>query len=732
MRTLKIAAAGLVGLGALLALILAARTAADLRDPPTKLAPPASTLDPRGAQILDRHGEPLTTTYLNGWNLHDTVPLHAVPPFLRAAFIAAEDKRFYSHGGVDWRARLSALVTNIRSGRAVRGASTITEQVVRMLHPRPRTLWSRWLEGFEAARLERSFSKDQILELYLNQVPYAANRRGVVQAARHYFARDIGTLSRKEMLALAVLVRAPSRLDLTRNPEASASAIERLADALVESGTLTPSERAAILAEPLELESPRLAIVAPHFIQHVRRRLSPERAADARVLTTLDGRLQTTVQGMLDERIAALRPRKVAHGAVLAADHTTGEVLVWAVAGGAAADGPRTYIDPVTTPRQPGSALKPFLYALALDRGWTAAQVIVDAPLVESTSGGLHSYQNYSRRFYGPVTLRDALGNSLNIPALKTLQYVGAEAYLERLAALGFEGLDEHPDFYGDGIALGSGAVTLLELVQAYAALANGGVFRPLVTIRDPAAAQTRRRVFSAEAASLVANILSDPDARALEFGRDSVLALPLQTATKTGTSSDFRDAWAVGFNYRYVVGVWFGNLDHQPTDGVTGSIGPALLLRSVLAELTRSEATKPLFLSPRLARREVCVPRPDVPSAEGCLVRHEWFLPGTEPVEAAAARAAATSRPRIRRPTPGLQLALDPRLPPASQAFMFEIEGLGDDAEVQWIIDGETRVARGGRYLWDVQRGEHRVAAIVARDHGEALALGEITFSVK
>src|SRR5690606_29096571 len=197
------------------------------------------------------------------------------------------------------------------------------------------------------------------------------------------------------------------------------------------------------------------------------------------------------------------------------------------------------------------------------------------------------------------------------IPALKTLHHVGVERYLATLDALGFRGLTKHPDFYGDGIALGSGAGTLCERVQAYAALANGGVARPLTVLVDDPIPRPSLRVYSAEAASLIGNILSDADARALEFGRDSVLAFPTQTAVKTGTSSDFRDAWAVGFNHRYVAGVWIGDLDQRPTDGVSGSTGPALALRAVFAELARDRPGRALFVSPRLARRSVYVPRP-------------------------------------------------------------------------------------------------------------------------
>lgn len=707
---------------------LAVSTQRSLQPFPATLTPAA--FSGASVQVLDRRGEPLNATFTNGWNVHDLVPLHEIPPFLRTAFVTAEDKRFFEHGGPDWRARLSAVWTNVTSGRAVRGASTISEQVVRMLHPRPRTVWSRWVEGWEARELERRFTKNEILELYLNQVPYASNRRGVRQAASYYFARDLSTLSKKEMLALAVLVRAPTRFDLRRNAAASAGAVERLAEALVQNGTLQAAERIAVLAEPLSLDAPRLAVSAPHFIEHARAEWRAATGGDrATLVTTLDAGLQAKVQRILDERLAFLKSRRVANGAVLVVDHVANEVLAWVVAGGGAEDGPRSYIDAVTTPRQPGSALKPFLYALALERGWTAAHVIDDAPLAESTSGGLHSYQNYSRRFYGEVSLRDALGNSLNIPALKTLQHVGTEPYLGTLASLGFAGLTNHPDFYGDGIALGSGAVTLLELVQAYAAIANGGVYRAAATRLD-AAGGPARRVYSAEAASLVADILADADARALEFGRDSVLAFPVQTAVKTGTSSDFRDAWAVGFNYRYTVGAWMGNLDQTPTDGVTGSTGPALLLRSVFAELTRNADTQPLYLSPKLTRAEVCVPMPLHDSEQGCLERQEWFLTGTE--AAAKSRASEPEPIRLRRPTPGLQLAYDPRLPASAQAFEFELQGVAATDRVRWTVDGRDVETAGARYRWNVTRGEHRVRASVFKAGELVASVAETAFHVK
>src|SRR5690606_10705143 len=517
----------------------------------------------------------------------------------------------------------------------------------------------------------------------------------------------------------------------------------RLAERLPESGVLDAAERERVLGTPLELASPRLPVFAPHFVRHARReagRLALDRRT---IVSTLDGRLQSTVQRLLDRRIEHLSTRGAGHGAVLVADHVTGEVLAWVVAGGGS-ETPATHIDAVLTRRQPGSALKPLLYALAFDSGLGPADIVVDAPLTEMMPGGLHSYRNYSGHFYGPVTLRDALGNSLNIPAVKVLQRVGAARYLDTLRALGFDSLTEHPDFYGDGLALGNGEVSLLELVEAYAALARGGAYRPLRVLRDDLSPAATRPVFSPEAASIVADILSDPDARALEFGRDSVLAFPVQTAVKTGTSSDFRDAWAVGFDHRHVVGVWIGDLDQRPTDGITGSTGPALVLRAVFAELTHGTPSRPLYVSPKLARRAVCVPSPGTPG-EGCVERQEWFVSEDAAKQAAPAGASengakhfasnvldSAARIRFRQPTPGLRLAYDPRLPADAQAFEFRLDGVLSTDRVEWTIDGETEIDVGPTRLWPVRRGEHRVSARVLRDGVPIADVGEVTFVVK
>lgn len=691
--------------------ILFAVTHNSLHPAPESLSAPLAQSDK--IRLLDRHSEPLSVTYQNTWNVHDRVPLYEIPAFLQTAFIQAEDRRFYEHHGQDWQARVHALVQNIGELRTVRGASTITEQVARLLNPRPRTLWSKWLEGWEAQRLEQRFSKAQLLGFYLNQVPYAAQRRGIVQASRYYFDRDLETLSKKEMLALAVLVRAPSRLDIYRHPQAVEEPLLRLAQQMHAQQLLSDADLAALQQEPFVLAKPAPDVPVQHFVRYVLQQKLP---VATQLQTTLDVALQAELQGILDQQLHNLRGRHVENGGLLVADHQSGEILAWVIAGAGGADKPATAIDTVTALRQPGSSMKPFLYAQALEKGWTAATLIEDAPLTEMIGQGLHRYHNYSRIFYGWVSAREALGNSLNIPALKAIQYVGGEDYLAQLHNLGFTHLTQHPDIYGDGLALGNAEVSLLEMVQAYATLANRGVFRPLHVLKNARTEKTRR-VFSEPVASLLGNILSDPDARQLEFGGSTVLNLPVQTAVKTGTSSDFRDSWTFGYNDRYVVGVWMGNLDNSSTDGVTGSTGPGLVLRSTFALLNRQRETKPLYLSPQLLQKTVCKSSGKLLDTNGkCASAYsEYFVPGHLPET--AAQAAQQPLVRLRQPNEGLQIAVDPRLPADKQALQFIMQGAVDSDSVEWRVDGQSLgMHRGGNYLWPLRRGKHIVQASLTR----------------
>ncbi|HIE00302.1 MAG TPA: penicillin-binding protein 1C [Thiotrichaceae bacterium] len=713
------------------------KTLIDLAPPPDTLSVAHSSV--RKVQILDRHANPLTITYQNDWNIHDYVPLHDIPETLQQVFILAEDKRFYEHHGPDWQARLHAMLQNIKALRVVRGASTISEQTVRMLHPRPRTFWARWLEGFEALKLEEHFSKADILEFYLNQVPYASQRRGVVQAARYYFDRDLETLNIKEMMALAVLVRSPSRLDLRRGVTQIEAPIARLAVHLLKQGLITQPDYQDILTTPLDLHDAHLPVQATHFVNYVYASQSvPALQTMGRVQTTLNSSLQRVVQEILNQRVQDLQSKKVNNGAVLVVDHQSNEILAWVNAGPPSLDKPGSLIDAVITPRQPGSTLKPFLYASALEKGWTAATLIEDSPLAEAVGTGMHSFRNYSRNYYGPLRLRNALGNSLNIPAIRTIQFVGTDSFLHRLRQLGFKSLTAHPDYYGDGLALGNGGVTLLELVQAYVTLANQGRFRPLKVLHNAPPFHSVK-VFTPEISSIIADILSDPDARRLEFGRGALLRFPIQTAVKTGTSNDYRDAWAVGFNHRYTVGVWLGNLDQQAMFRVSGAAGPALVLRALFAELNRYEETQPLYISPQLVKVEICRSTGQRATFD-CPSRIEWFVPGTEPPLNGPVVTVAqnlSTRLRLKQPTPGLQLAMDPRIPDEYEAFMLKLSEISLPVEsVEWLVDGEiigTTSDEVHQYSWPLSPGTHIAQArIWPTDADKPLTTPLVRFYVK
>lgn len=660
-------------------------------------------------QFLDRNGEPLNYSYASYWNVHDKLPLYRIPERLQKMFVASEDKRFFEHGGTDWRARASAVVQNVRAGKVVRGASTLTEQVVRMIFPRPRTYLSKLQEGLDAARFERRYSKADILEFYLNQVPYASNRRGVLQASKYYFSKTPDRLSLREMTALTVLVRAPSSYDPYRYPERLDALVSRQLQKFKESGVISDREYEKASKERLRLSSPSLRVSAEKFLAYVKSVVPLDGRARK---TTLDVFLQAKVGRLARSRLKDMKRRGVNDVAVLVLERRTGNVLAWV---GESLDGGTADFDPVTVLRQPASAQKPLLYALALSEGLTAATKIRDAPFSAVVGKGVHRFHNYSNVYYGDVTLRQALGNSLNIPALKVIGFVGVSEYLDFLKRLGFSHLDKDAQYYREGLALGNAEVTLLELTRAYLMLANAGVLKD-VRVAEAQPETQSVRVLPESVATLIGDILSDPQARRLEFGGDSILNFPVQTAVKTGTSTGYRDAWAMGYSSEFVVGVWMGNLTYRPTDEVTGALGPALLLRSVFGALNENADTAPLYLSPKLERR-----RTD----------NGTELFATDVPEARMPRGKEGVY--LSKPEDGIFLALDPRVPTEFQKYRFELEGMPDGAEITWVVDGkEVGKSKEADFFWPLERGEHTVFAKVKAADGSAAETNGHTFTVR
>jgi len=654
---------------------------------------------PSEAVLLDRHGAPLAELRVDrsarrlGW-----VALAEVSPALQEAVIAAEDRRFHAHGGVDWRAIAAAAWDNLRRDRA-RGASTITMQLAALLDDRlrpsrgGRTLAQKWRQARAARALEARWTKAEILEAYLNLTSFRGELQGVHAAARGLFGKHPSGLDADEARLLAALVRAPNA-----GPHAAA----RRACALAARGNPAAdcARIEALAAVALAARRPLAARLdaAPHLARTLLQR------PGARVATTLDGALQRFARDTLLGHLLELAQRNVEDGAVLVLDNASGDVLAYVASSGGLSEA--AHVDGITARRQAGSTLKPFLYALAIEERWlTAASILDDSPLHVATPVGLYVPQNYDRDFKGPVSLRTALGASLNVPAVRTLLLAGFERFHERLLALGFASLTEPAAHYGYALALGGADVTLLELANAYRTLANGGEWSPVRF--TPGAPEPRRRVVSAGAARVIGDILADPGARALTFGLASPLDLPFRAAVKTGTSKDMRDNWAIGFSDRYTVAVWVGNFPGSPMWDVSGVSGAAPVWNAVMRRLHdgmpgRAPGALPAGVVRRPVRFEPAIEPP----------RTELFLAGTE---AGVVRLVTGARPRIAYPGHGAIVALDPDIPAAHQRIALAATATRDG--LAWALDGERLGAATTPGLWQPRPGWHRLALV--DEHG-------------
>jgi len=535
----------------------------------------------------------------------------------RKAMLAAEDQRFYSHPGVDPLAITRAALSNLRNLRVVSGASTLTMQLARTVRPHPRTLRGKLSEMILALRIEASLSKDRILEEYLNRVSFGPNLRGHAAASFAYFGKPPANLSLAEAAFLAAL---PQRPSVFAQPSQRATAEKRrnsIIDRLVVLGDIDTETAARARTEPLLPSSQRPQFGAPHLIQGLlggalrkdqpglAHALEPTSAArTATIVTTLDSALQAHAETALAATLKSLRAKRASSGSVLVVDNESGDVVTYVGSPDFFDNDGLGQNDGVRALRQPGSTLKPFLYALALEKlGYTPATVLPD---IEShfavPGGGTFTPRNYDGKQRGPVRLREALGNSLNIPAVWTLSQLGVEPFYGLLHELGFQSLTEPPEHYGLALALGSGEVRLLDLAVAYSTLARGGVHKPLRMVRRvertgssavelPAAAG--QRILPASVASQITDILADPHARSAAFGARSALDFPFPVAAKTGTSKGFRDNWVVGYTRAVTVAVWVGNFDGSAMENTSGITGAGPLFHTVMAAAARRYSTE-------------------------------------------------------------------------------------------------------------------------------------------
>lgn len=706
---------------------------------------------PGGSTVLASDGRVLFTERAEG--LRIPVTLEEVAPIVIDATIAAEDERFVAHPGFDPIA-IARAVVQFRDQRS--GASTITQQLARRLYLEADdapVLLRKARELLLATQLEARYSKDELLDAYLNDVYYGRNAYGIEAAARTYFGVGANELDLAQASFLAGLPQLPG---LFGDPAADGAARERqryVLDRLEETGAIDEPTRTAATAVPLAFADIDTPVLAPHFTGFVYdelARVAPNLVGRDGLLieTTLDAALQADAERSAELRIAALADHEAGNAAVVALDTRTGAVLalVGSVDFDAAPDGQNNL---ALALRQPGSTLKPFLYLAALERGYTVATPLLDVPSTFSSDGGIYEPVNYDLKFRGPVPLRTALASSLNVPAVRTLDAIGIDAFSELAHRVGLRSL-EATEAYGLALTLGGGEVALLDLTAAYGALAaDGRLHEPhaIARVRDAAtgavlyerSAGPGRAVVDEVDAFLIRDVLADPLARIPAFGQGSVLETPYGAAVKTGTSSLFRDSWTVGFTSQVTVGVWVGNPDGRPMVDLPGAAGAAPIWRDVMSAAERSRPSSGFEVPPDVVRADVCAPTGLAPGANCALISEDWFALGTAPGATeryfVAAGATVAERPAVDaqpwaldaavatapfptagpgagnessvaivHPAPGSVLYLAPEfggseallraaVPPGTVRVTFSIDGesvgeiAGDDARLRWVL---------------------------------------------
>ncbi|MDR1587381.1 MAG: transglycosylase domain-containing protein [Treponema sp.] len=739
-----------------------------------------------GLALYDRSGNILRVFPADDGVKREWTFLGDIPAGARRVFIRAEDARFYFHPGIDPAALAASALRNLRAGRIVSGASTITMQLARLVKPHGPGLKGKIGEAFDALRLEARLSKKRILELWFNGIPFGSNIEGIAAMTRARFGRNISELDDSRAALLAVIPRRPGLYDPALNPETAISA----ALALSRRYGLEPDEAslrgAAADASPAALPEAKSPFNAPHFTGRVAAMYragpaapagsalsaggaaiaAPEGFLRGALRTTLDSEMQSYAEKRLAAELALLENNRVSSGAVFAIDNSSGAVLVYVGSASWFDEENGGKIDGVRVVNQPGSCLKPFLYSLALEKGFAPNDVLPDIPTV---FGGSEAYSpvNFNRRFNGPVRFRVALASSLNIPAVYLLERLGVRSFEEYLVSLGFDSIARTRGSNGTGLALGNAEVSLEELVRAFSVFPRGGraaVLRWLAedpaytadkggaaahAARQKAAGDEGRRIMSLYSAAVIADILSDRASRFVGFGPAPALATSFPAMFKTGTANQFQHIWALGATKRFTAGVWMGNFSGETVVGRTGSSIPARLAADLLGALEQTAgAGQPAEeLSGDARDIEICA-LSGMAAGPFCggIVRERLppdRLPGVcswhrsadgEPVYPPEYQAWLRERFRrgmippagenfggvhIRIPVPGSVFYLDPALPPEAQALRIEAAGFGVEAIVYVDDVPQGGLNPAGVYVLPLRRGHHRI--VVEDENGQS-----------
>jgi penicillin-binding protein 1C len=697
---------------------------------------PANLLStgPASTEFLDRNGEPLRTILVDESSYRRRVPLESISPHVVAATLAAEDANFYRHAGFDPLAIARAAFNSLRGAKPLSGASTITQQLVK--ETGPRTLTGKAREILRAMRVEQAWNKSRILEEYFNRLDYGNLQVGIATASRYYFAKPPGDLSPAEAAFLAALPKAPGRLDPHRNWSGARERQQWILARMHRARTLDDNEYRRAVAEPLALRPPRQDFAAPHFVDLLlqRRGILPPEGGPVR--TTLDLALTRRVESVLAAQLTRLSEHEASGAAAVVLHNPSGEVMALAGSGDYFAAG-AGQVNGAWITRSPGSAVKPFTYLLALERGAYPGTVVADVPSTFSTPTGLYRPNNYNHRFHGPVSLRHALGNSLNVAAIRALDLAGGHAALHRLLRdLGLSTLGNPADYYGPGLTLGNGETRLLELANAYSAIARGGLYQPFRLLEtDDGGEHGGTKLFSEASAYLLSDMLADNHARAASFGLGSYLSFPFPVACKTGTSSDYRDNWVVAYTPEFTVAVWVGNPDGRPMRAITGVTGAAPAMHEIMTYLhatrgtswfARPEEIKEGSIHPLTghtlaaghpaAVREIFAHAPapesvaDYDSNGRAVLGEEyrdWLDGGQNGLGDTASLASKKQILRVVAPAPGTIYYLDPDLPADAQRIHLAAEA---DGATEWKSETLQLGKSGARTTALLREGRHEI----------------------
>ena len=626
---------------------------------------PGAYLTP-SIRITDRNGHLLYEIIPQEGGRNTTLSSDNIPKCLKDATIAVEDKNFYTNPGIELTGILRALWINIRGGETLSGGSTITQQIARNLllsedERTERTLRRKLREATLAWQMTRKLSNDEILASYLNQMNYGGMAYGVEAASQTYFNKTASELLLPECALIAGLPQAPGAYNPFTNPELAKERQSVVLGLMEKNGFISHEERISAESTPLSFNPTPYPFEAPHFVWLIKDqidrlinlgKLNPNQSLIVR--TTLDLDVQHLAESVLKRRIAEFKAEETAishnvnNAALVVLDPKSGEILALVGSVDFFDESIHGALNMAITPRQTGSAFKPFIYALALDlaqpNAWTTATPIIDVSTTFTLRDDTpYTPRNYDEREHGIVSVRQSLGSSLNIPAVKTLQKVGIENTLDLAKKLGITSLDR-ADQYDLSLALGGGQVSLLELSTAYATLANNGYFTghtSLLDIHDAdgnllysADVKPPLQILDPKLVWLISDILSDDSARSIGFGVNSTLKLDRPAAVKTGTTTNFHDNWTIGYTPDLVVGVWVGNSGYEAMHNVTGLTGAAPIWHEVMRDLLQGRPVQNFEQPDGLTQVEVCDISGLLPSPLCPHIHTEWFIAGTEPTQ--------------------------------------------------------------------------------------------------